>query len=261
MEYGKEDGLKSTDTLLSYDESGENIFMNLRVLYTDLVKRSMKVYIAILPNGAYFNESDFTWNKTVEFQFLHKSLVAKKGSTIEPVTFEIPLQTGNLKDYPFDKYTSDIAFAATDNSTKKSIPLTIYSNVYKQSISTKFIRDRTGDLETADENLQYYIINIKRTNIVYAFCFFISVVTWGLTILVLNIGFDCMFFKREIPPTLLSVGIVMLFAMPTLRKTQPDIPDIGCAIDFLCFIWCEVLIGIASCMVLYSWLLRWKVPV
>ncbi|KXN65483.1 hypothetical protein CONCODRAFT_12909 [Conidiobolus coronatus NRRL 28638] len=112
-----------------------------------------------------------------------------------------------------------------------------------------------------DINLQEYDIYIIRIKRVYAFCFFISVITWGLTIVALNIGIDCVFFKREIPPNLLSIGIVMLFAMPTLRKTQPDIPEIGCALDFLCFIWCEILIGIAACMMLYSWLLRWKLPI
>ncbi|KXN65482.1 hypothetical protein CONCODRAFT_12908 [Conidiobolus coronatus NRRL 28638] len=254
MEYGKDDGLKSTDTTLSTTNIIDSISIDFRVLYTDLVRRSMKVYIDIYPQGAYISDNGFTWNETVKFDFLHKSIVAKKGSNIEPVDFDIPLQTGNLRDYPFDKYTSDILFSAVDNSTKELIPLSIYSQVYKQSINTNLVRDRTG-------GFQYYIINIKRTNIVYAFCFFISVVTWGLTIIVLNIGFDCMIFKREIPPALLPVGIVMLFAMPALRKTQPDIPDIGCAIDFLCFIWCEILIGIASCMILYSWLLRWKLPI
>jgi hypothetical protein len=77
----------------------------------------------------------------------------------------------------------------------------------------------------------------------------------------LNIGIDSVVFKREIPPGLLTAGIAMLFAMPTLRKSQPDIPDIGCALDFLCFIWCEIIIGISSCMILYSWLLRWKLPI
>ncbi|KXN65484.1 hypothetical protein CONCODRAFT_12910 [Conidiobolus coronatus NRRL 28638] len=254
MEYGKDDDSKSSDKVLFETDTIDSISIDLKVLYTDLVRRSMRVYIAIIPSGSYKSDNIFTWNETVKFNFLHKSTVAKKGSVIEPVTFDIPLQTGNLRDYPFDKYTSDILFSAVDNSTKELIPLSIYSSVYKQSVNMKFVRDRIGDF-------QYYTINIKRTNIVYAFCFFISVITWGLTILVLNIGFDCMIFKREIPPTLLSVGIVMLFAMPTLRKTQPDIPDIGCAIDFLCFIWCEILIGISACMILYSWLLRWKLPI
>jgi hypothetical protein len=261
IEYGKEEESKSSEKILSIVNTDDYIYMKLRVLYTDLVKRSMKVYVELQSNGTYINDDGSTWNKTIKFDFLHKSIIAKKGSIIEPITFEIPLQTGNLRDYPFDKYTSDILFAAIDNSTKKFIPLYIDSSVHNQSVNIKFKEIIYVDDETEYENIKHYTINIKRTDIVYAFCFFISVITWGLTILVLNIGIDSMIFKREIPHNLLSLGVVMLFAMPTFRKTQPDIPDIGCAIDFLCFIWCEILIGIASCMMLYSWLLRWKAPV
>jgi hypothetical protein len=261
MEYGREEELKSSEEILSMVNTDDCIYMKLRVLYTDLVKRSINLYIHLQPIGVYSNSYDGTWNETVKLDFLHKSTIAKKGSIVEPITFEIPLLTGNLRDYPFDKYTSDIMFAAINNSTNESIPLDIDSSVHKQSINIMFEKYVSMYNETEYKNMQYYIINMKRINIVYAFCFFISVITWGLTILVLNIGIDSMLFKREIPPTLLSFGIVMLFAMPTLRKTQPDIPDIGCAIDFLCFIWCEILIGIAACMILYSWLLRWKIPI
>ncbi|KXN65480.1 hypothetical protein CONCODRAFT_12917, partial [Conidiobolus coronatus NRRL 28638] len=98
-----------------------------------------------------------------------------------------------------------------------------------------------------------------RTPLVYIFCVFISCVTWGLTIVVSNIALDYLFFNRELPNGLLGIGIAMLFAMPTLRKAQPDIPDVGCAIDFLCFIWCETVIGISACVILYSWLLRFDI--
>jgi hypothetical protein len=261
MEYGREEELKSSEEILSIVNTDDCIYMKLRVLYTDLVKRSIKVYIQLQPIGVYSNIHGDTWNETVKFDFLHKSTIAKKGSIVEPITFEIPLLTGNLRDYPFDKYTSDILFAAINNSTKEYIPLDIDSSVHKQSTNIMFEKYENMYNETEYKNMQFYDIYIKRTNIVYAFCFFISVISWGLTILVLNIGIDSMIFKREIPHTLLSLGVVMLFAMPTFRKTQPDIPDIGCAIDFLCFIWCEILIGIAACMILYSWLLRWKVPI
>jgi hypothetical protein len=145
------------------------------------------------------------------------------------------------------------------NSTKEYILLTLYLTFHNKSIKITFLRN-IEDFKGVDIEIQAYDIHIIRTYTIYFFCFFISAVTWGLTILALNIVIDCMFFNREIPPNLLSIGIKMLFAMPTLRRTQPDIPGIGYSIDFLCFIWCEILIGIAACMMLYSWLLKWKVP-
>ncbi|KXN65657.1 hypothetical protein CONCODRAFT_12686, partial [Conidiobolus coronatus NRRL 28638] len=106
--YGKEDKLKTSDDVLNHTEENDRVDLDFRVLSTDLAKRTMKVYIGLYPNGAYSNDDERTWNKTVEFQFLHKNLVVKKGTTPEPVTFEIPLQTGNLRDYPFDRYSTDI---------------------------------------------------------------------------------------------------------------------------------------------------------
>ncbi|KXN64767.1 hypothetical protein CONCODRAFT_13963, partial [Conidiobolus coronatus NRRL 28638] len=90
---------------------------------------------------------------------------------------------------------------------------------------------------------QAYYIHINRTPLVFAFCFFISAVTWGLTIVAFNIALDSMIFKRDLPPPLLAIGITMLFAMPTLRKAQPEIPEVGCAIDFLCFICVKLLLA------------------
>jgi hypothetical protein len=227
MEYGKEEELKSSEEILSMANTDDCIYMKLRVLYTDLIKRSMKVYILLQPNGFYSNIHGDTWNETVKFDFLHKSTIAKKGSIVEPITFEIPLLTGNLRDYPFDTYTSNILLAAINNSTNESIPLEIDSSVHKQSINIMFEKYANIYNETEYKNMQFYDIYIKRTNIVYAFCFFISVISWGLTILVLNIGIDSVIFKREIPHNLLSLGVVMLFAMPTFRKTQPEIPDMS----------------------------------
>lgn len=255
-DFGKTDKLKSSNEILSKSDSPNNIDLDFRVLSTNLEKRTMRVYIGVYPNGINHSVEDRTWNRTIELQFLHKNFLMKKGSTPEPVTFEIPLQTGNLKDYPFDKYTTDIVFLAVDISTKEYIPVTIYESIYNQNTKITLKRDQ----ELGDLKLEAYIINIKRTPLVFAFCFFISVVTWGLTVVAFNIGIDSMVFHRELPPPLLAIGITMLFALPTLRKAQPEIPEIGCAIDFLCFIWCEILIGIASCMILYSWLLRYKLP-
>jgi hypothetical protein len=256
--YGKEDKLKTSNNVLSRSDAENRIDLDFRVLSTDLAKRTMRVYVGLYPYGDYSNDDERTWNKTLEFQFLHKNLVVKKGTTPEPVTFEIPLQTGNLRDYPFDNYISNIWFVALDNSTKDLVPTSIYSSVLNQNTKTRMIRESSYDQDGVE--LQVYYIIINRTPLVFAFCFFISAVTWGLTIIALNIGIDSMIFKRELPTPLLVIGITMLFAMPTLRKAQPDIPEIGCAIDFLCFIWCEIIIGISSCMILYSWLLRYKIP-
>jgi hypothetical protein len=258
IEYGKSEDLKVHDVTLHETEEIDRVDLDFRVLSTDLAKRTMRVYLGFVPYGAYSNDEERTWNKTVEFQFLHKNIVVKKGTTPEPVTFEIPLQTGNLRDYPFDKYSTDIWFIAFENSTKDFVPVNIYSLVLNQNTNTRVIRDTS--LDSNGLELQIYNIHIKRSPLVFAFCFFISVVTWGLTIVAFNIGLDSMIFRRELPPPLLAIGITMLFAMPTLRKAQPDIPEIGCAIDFLCFIWCEILIGISYCMILYSWLLRYKTP-
>ncbi|KXN65655.1 hypothetical protein CONCODRAFT_12683, partial [Conidiobolus coronatus NRRL 28638] len=102
------DKLKTSEDILNQTEENDRVNLDFRVLSTDLAKRTMRVYVGLYPDGYYSNDAERTWNKTVEFQFLHKNLVVKKGTTLEPVIFDIPLQTGNLRDYPFDKYTTDI---------------------------------------------------------------------------------------------------------------------------------------------------------
>jgi hypothetical protein len=253
--WGKPKEQKNPSNIVHQTKEIENyVILDIQILSTDLAKRTMKAYVIIDPKGIYTNKEKDKWNTAVELQFLYKNFNIKNGSTIEPVTFDIPLETGNILHYPFDSYRSTISLDVYQNSTGEYLPTIIYALAVSQTTFTSF---KGGEIYEGS-NIVRLEIKIKRTPLVYVFCAFISCVTWGLAIVVSNIAVDYAFYNRVLPNGLLSIGITMLFAIPTLRKAQPDIPDIGCAIDFLCFIWCETIIGISACMILYTWLLRFN---
>jgi hypothetical protein len=251
IDYGRPERKSGSYDSIHDAKEVDQIFLIFRILSSDLAKRTIKVHIDAEPLGIYGNSTNSKWNRAVELQFLHKNHNIAKGTTYEPVTFDIPIETGNLMEYPFDDYTARIWFIAKDNATSEYIPVTVYSTIYNQNTQIGIKSDdEWNDLELS------YIIDIKRTPMVFSFCFFISCVSWGLAIVVFNIAIDYLFYKREIPDGHLTISITMLFAMPALRKAQPEIPEIGCAIDFLCFIWCETLIGASACVILFTWLFK-----
>jgi hypothetical protein len=65
IDYGSVDKLKESDVVLSKTNTYNNIEIDFRVLFTDLTKRVVRVYIGIYPNGTYIND-DGTWTKDVK---------------------------------------------------------------------------------------------------------------------------------------------------------------------------------------------------
>ncbi|KXN66312.1 hypothetical protein CONCODRAFT_11886 [Conidiobolus coronatus NRRL 28638] len=62
----------------------------------------------------------------------------------------------------------------------------------------------------------------------------------GISSCSLKFAIDTMFLRIEIPLSLPVLEVSLLFELPTFRKAQSNIPDTGCAIFILYFLWREV---------------------
>jgi hypothetical protein len=60
--------------------------------------------------------------------------------------------------------------------------------------------------------------------------------------------------KTDLLP--LSVSISLIFGLPALRNIQPGVPPVGALVDYVTFIWAELIVAVSAVIIVWTWLLR-----
>ena len=60
--------------------------------------------------------------------------------------------------------------------------------------------------------------------------------------------------KTDLLP--LSVSITLIFGLPALRNIQPGVPPVGALVDYVTFIWAELIVSASAVIIMWTWLLR-----
>lgn len=60
--------------------------------------------------------------------------------------------------------------------------------------------------------------------------------------------------KTDLLP--LSVSISLIFGLPALRNIQPGVPPVGAIVDYVAFIWAELIVAASAIIIVWTWLLR-----
>ncbi|KAJ9088580.1 hypothetical protein DSO57_1021609 [Entomophthora muscae] len=153
--------------------------------------------------------------------------------------------------YPFDEYKIISSINATD---AKGQPLIISFDID--------IEDRDFIIGSQKSEYRGGLLNIEytfqRRGTVKYMCLIIFALIWLLSLAMVNIAIDTVVYRRDTPANFILAGFTIVFALPTLRKSQPGIPDFGCVLDLIGFFWGVAIISSCGCLMLYFWALRWK---
>jgi hypothetical protein len=60
--------------------------------------------------------------------------------------------------------------------------------------------------------------------------------------------------KTELLP--LAASISLIFGLPALRNIQPGVPPVGALVDYITFIWAELIVASSAVIIVWTWLLR-----
>ena len=60
--------------------------------------------------------------------------------------------------------------------------------------------------------------------------------------------------KTELLP--LAASISLIFGLPALRNIQPGVPPVGALVDYVTFIWAELIVAVSAVIIVWTWLLR-----
>jgi hypothetical protein len=164
--------------------------------------------------------------------------------------------------YPFDKYLSEIDLEVTlVKSDAVTMPvatcfmvigalqsgdLSAVAGEDNKTFATWFGSiDKKGELGLSS----LFIVNfsVYRSGTIKGFAIWINIVMWLLGSCMFGMVIDHVYLRPRDPLVpILGVATGLLFALPPLRNSQPDVPPVGSAADALCFFWAQSMTALAA---------------
>ncbi len=175
----------------------------------------------------------------------------KAGQPLPEVTYDFDLDGGDIRDYPLDRYVSDMTLVAStpgENGAGRVLPIraTIWEGLLGFQFKTRLAPARhPGELA-----LQF---RIRRTDATLFFGLAIYGAMLIMALCALTIGSLVFVGLRRIEVTLVGALGAMIFALPALRNTLPGSPPLGVRADILVFFWAELGAIIAICLLVVAW--------
>ena len=99
------------------------------------------------------------------------------------------------------------------------------------------------------------VLHLTRATNVIALSFFVMLMMTALSLSLLAMAIKARTAeKTDLLP--LSVSITLIFGLPALRNIQPGIPPVGALVDYVTFIWAELIVAASAVIIMWTWLLR-----
>jgi len=151
----------------------------------------------------------------------------------------------SAQSYPFDKYTSTLAFFAQSISDNSTVPIGIGTT---SGIAVGF----NAKLDTATSGLAANDVSIKnlvvtRGQVIRMYALLIVIAIWMITITFIMACVVSVFFGKGVRGDILVLPVATLFAFTQLRGTMPGAPNgFGADIDFVGILPCLALLTFSS---------------
>ncbi|MGC1409321.1 MAG: DUF4436 family protein [Acetobacteraceae bacterium] len=175
-----------------------------------------------------------------------------RGQRMATLPLSFDLSTGNVEDYPFDRYTATLTVTAYEGTDAASgIPLPLQMTVWK--------RLPAWDIATTATQLQAnpaavaLTFAIRRAPLPIVFATTIYCAMAVMAIISLSTGSLLFLRIRRMDTTMAAVLAAMIFTLPGLRGLMPGDPPLGVHGDHLVFFWAEISVVIGLALTVAAW--------
>ncbi|KAJ3414131.1 hypothetical protein HDV05_007075 [Chytridiales sp. JEL 0842] len=237
----------------------DGILLQLKTTSVDFQANRINYNLRVYPLGKYILNKEIMVSTTpitlvmdnIERKFWVERGTINSPAQQNPFDFTV-IANGSPIFYPFDKHTNNFTmYAYEGNNTEAVVPLFLdFRNIMENYVVTTsytfFGPSRANILA---------IVTVSRNAITQIFSIFTGLLMWVLGIAVSRFAVDAMTdTKKQVEGPVMGVCIAMLFALPALRNTQPNIPPIGVLSDVFAFFWAELAIIFTALtqVILYS---------
>ncbi|KAJ9049803.1 hypothetical protein DSO57_1020870 [Entomophthora muscae] len=218
----------------------DRLELQFNLLNVDPISRKADFMVQVdLLGDLQDGEGALTRNLTLDLRF--KKLKFKAHQPVEPFTMTVPFIEGTVRDYPLETFVAKFPISIYGPS---QIPFHASFDGLLQLFKVRFSALSSSEI-AVDATFKYLsskpnsliMLKLYRPPTTILICVFMAALMWVLAIAMVNLAWDALFFQRDVPPPLLGIGVAMLFALPTLRNSQPGVPAMGCLLDMLGFFW------------------------
>lgn len=139
-------------------------------------------------------------------------------------------------------------FNAVLSATGKQIPITAVVlngvtqgwNIATTSSNSSY-SPLPGQSPTDATSASYFQVNLKRADVIRAYVVLTAIVSWAVTAACVGTAIQVCVWGRDVALPVILLMATVLFALPTLRATNPGIPEVGCLLDVLSFLIQEIV--------------------
>ena len=189
---------------------------------------------------------------------------------------------GDLNKYPLDRYDTTVRLLMTTPARNAAaevpkIPASITQHTHPTdelavsptallqnepvavsislSASVPGIRFEGNVSRGSSQEPTGIVLHLTRATNVIALSFFVMLMMTALSLSLLAMAIRARTAeKTDLLP--LSVSITLIFGLPALRNIQPGIPPVGALVDYVTFIWAELIVAASAVIIMWTWLLR-----
>ena len=228
----------------------KGVHIQAHVIAVDLVKDSISMtLVPDVASPALASGRKLTADVDVEIDtgisvLSHKF---KKGDAPIPWVASIPIQDGDLTEYPVDNYTGAFSIKAGLNGGAKS---PAYIDIDKIVHGFRF--SAAGEPASDNSELEVEFRLARAPSVV-----FLSVMAMlSMTVVVLsalNVAWQVATKERKLEFGMIIWSAALLFVIPSVRSGMPGSPPPGSMIDAGLFFWLHVLTVIAVVTLVARW--------
>jgi hypothetical protein len=242
--YIQEGSNNQAPTAFSAGATKDFLAIDAKVLSIDPVKGEMAVRMDLTPQGALTDDGGYSSPEALKVYVNTATGQAERvfdaGKTISPFDAVISLD-GQVNDYPFDKYTSQMYVYVTSQASKDAeeveVPVELNFTASVPGYAISAAEDKEGNPTN-----QLIDVDASRSNTVMTVAIAGMAIMWAIGIAVIFLTMSFVFRNRKAEAFAFYSGL--LFGLFGLRNSLPGTPPIGTQSDFLSFLWVEAIVAI-----------------
>jgi len=250
---------------LDNDETNPDyVQIRMQITGIDPVKGDVTLRLNPEPKGKLLGPDEYTVTKDITIYT--NSTTGKseqnfsKGKRMNPFEMTVDMYDGNVMEYPYDKFHSEMNIYVTTqekdsagNMATIPVPMVKETDFYSSIQGYRVLDVKEKNQEDGYSEIEF---NIQRTASVKMFSRFMMILMWFMTLAVVLVIASIIIRKRKIEYSMFAFLSAMLFALPALRNVQPFIPTIGCLSDYVSFFWAEAIVAAGLIVMVFTWLKR-----
>jgi len=166
---------------------------------------------------------------------------------------------GDVNRYPLDEFSIDYTISATTSPTNTSYGNPLPITAYVQGAIQGFKIETTFQGLSNDGSSLQVTFNVKRSPISKVLSFIIMTEMWCLSIAIFVAAMTVWFREKKVEMFLIGLTTSMLFALPTVRNSQPGIPaTAGTTSDMVGFFWNVLLVAASAFYLIWNYILKYR---